>query len=126
MARDLFIICVAGTRERLHFAAMTAAVASVSGRGVRVFVSMNALAGQTVCRRGDIVSVDGKILALAQDRDRLGRPLPVWQGCHRLGPNEVFLMNPACPDSLDGRYFGPLPVSTVIGRATPLWLPKKP
>ena len=25
------------------------------------------------------------------------------------------------PDSLDGRYFGPIPASSVIGRALPLW-----
>ena len=30
-------------------------------------------------------------------------------------------MNPGVPDSLDGRYFGPLPASSIIGRAVPLW-----
>jgi type IV secretory pathway protease TraF len=30
-------------------------------------------------------------------------------------------MNPEARDSLDGRYFGPLPTSSVIGRATPLY-----
>ncbi len=29
-------------------------------------------------------------------------------------------MNATVPDSLDGRYFGPLAVSTVLGRATPI------
>ena len=32
-----------------------------------------------------------------------------------------FLMNWQVRDSLDGRYFGPLPASSVIGRATPLY-----
>ena len=36
-------------------------------------------------------------------------------------PGDVFLMNPGVPDSLDGRYFGPLPASSIIGRAVPLW-----
>jgi conjugative transfer signal peptidase TraF len=94
--------------------------------GVPLVKPIAALAGQTVCRIGDTVSVDGKTLAIAQDRDQRGRPLPVWQGCHQLGSNQVFLMNPARPDSLDGRYFGPFPVSTVIGWATPLWIPKEP
>ena len=31
-------------------------------------------------------------------------------------------MNWEVRDSLDGRYFGPLPASAVIGRATPLHL----
>jgi hypothetical protein len=30
-------------------------------------------------------------------------------------------MNRDAPDSLDGRYFGPLPLSTVVGRAVPVW-----
>ena len=57
----------------------------------------------------------------ALDRDRLGRPLPVWQGCRRIADGAIFLMNPDVRDSLDGRYFGPLPAASVIGRATPLY-----
>ena len=34
---------------------------------------------------------------------------------------EIFLMNPTVPDSLDGRYFGPLPVTSIVARAVPLW-----
>ena len=30
-------------------------------------------------------------------------------------------MNPDRADSLDGRYFGPLDRSTIIGRAEPVW-----
>jgi hypothetical protein len=54
-------------------------------------------------------------------QDRNGRDLPIWQGCHRLGAGEVFLMNPDAPDSLDGRYFGPLPRTAITARLTPLW-----
>ncbi len=57
----------------------------------------------------------------ALERDRMGRDLPVWQGCKIIAGDQLFLMNRDIPDSLDGRYFGPLPASSVIGRATPLW-----
>ena len=30
-------------------------------------------------------------------------------------------MNPASKHSFDGRYFGPLPASSIVGRAVPLW-----
>lgn len=80
-----------------------------------------ALPGQTVCRHGLLISVDGKPTGLAREWDHRGRPLPVWQGCRTLKCAEVFLMTADEPDSLDGRYFGPLPRSTVIGRAVPLW-----
>ncbi|MBV9566117.1 MAG: S26 family signal peptidase, partial [Bradyrhizobium sp.] len=46
---------------------------------------------------------------------------PVWQGCNVLGEGKIFLMNWESEDSLDGRYFGPLPSSAVIARAIPVW-----
>jgi type IV secretory pathway protease TraF len=30
-------------------------------------------------------------------------------------------MNTVPADSLDGRYFGPLPLTTIVGRADPIW-----
>jgi type IV secretory pathway protease TraF len=30
-------------------------------------------------------------------------------------------MNWQSKDSLDGRYFGPIPASSIIGRALPIW-----
>lgn len=80
-----------------------------------------ALAGQTVCRSGLRITVDDTAMGDALERDRLGRALPDWQGCRVLGPGEVFVMNTAPPDSLDGRYFGPLPLTTIAGRADPIW-----
>lgn len=90
--------------------------------GVPLLKHVAAKAGQRVCRIGDAVSVDARRVAIARARDGRGRPLPVWQGCRTLQSGELLLLNPAHPDSLDGRYFGPLPASAVIGRATPLWL----
>jgi type IV secretory pathway protease TraF len=80
-----------------------------------------ALPGQTVCRAGAIVTVDGVDVGEARDRDHLGRPLPSWTGCRTLRPDEVFLMNPTVQDSLDGRYFGPFPVTSIVARAVPIW-----
>jgi conjugative transfer signal peptidase TraF len=90
-------------------------------RGVLLLKPAAALPAQTVCRNGDAVSIDGRRVGAALDRDHLGRPLPRWSGCRRLRPGELFLMNPAVPQSLDGRYFGPLPGATVVGRARPIW-----
>ena len=70
---------------------------------------------------GSTITVDGVAYGEALERDRMGRPLPVWRGCRRIAHGELFLMNFDVPDSLDGRYFGPLPASTVIGRAVPLY-----
>lgn len=90
-------------------------------RGVPLLKSVLALGGQAVCRIGPVISIDGLEVGVARERDRSGRPLPAWQGCRTIGDGEVFLMNRDEPASLDGRYFGPIPISTIAGRAEPLW-----
>ena len=66
--------------------------------GVPLLKHVMALPGQTVCRSGDGVTVDGLAVGDAHERDHLGRPLPRWSGCRTLQPGEVFLMNLAIPD----------------------------
>ncbi len=90
------------------------------GENVPLLKHVAAKAGQRICRIGGVVSVDTRPVAVALMRDRLGRPLPVWQGCRTLATGELLLLNQDHADSLDGRYFGPLPVSTVLGRAIPI------
>lgn len=79
------------------------------------------LPGQTVCRIDRTITVNGVDIADALERDSVGRPMPVWQGCRRIAADEVFLMNRDVETSLDGRYFGPIPSSSIIGSAVPLW-----
>jgi conjugative transfer signal peptidase TraF len=90
------------------------------GENVPLLKHVAAKVGQRVCRIGGTVTVDGQAVALALTHDRLARPLPVWRGCRTLGADELLLLNPAHPGSLDGRYFGPLRASTVLGRAVPM------
>jgi conjugative transfer signal peptidase TraF len=90
-------------------------------RGVPMLKRVLALPGQTVCRDGLTIAVDNIAMGEARERDSRGRPLPVWQGCRVVTDGEVFLMNWQSVDSLDGRYFGLLPTTAIIGRAKPLW-----
>jgi conjugative transfer signal peptidase TraF len=90
-------------------------------RGVPLMKRIAALPGQTVCRIGHNVSVETIAMGEALARDRRGRELPVWQGCRTLRASEIFLMNWDVQESLDGRYFGPVPKNSVLGRALPLW-----
>lgn len=94
-------------------------------RGVPMLKHVLALPGQIVCRESLTVLVDGIAMGAARQRDGRGRPLPVWQGCHVIAAGELFLMNWQSVDSLDGRYFGPIPASAVIGRAHPIWIEKE-
>ena len=78
-----------------------------------------ATAGASVCRFGRAVAVDGQLVATARDRDSRGRPLPAWRGCRTIGEKELFLLNVA-DDSLDSRYFGPIPAGGLLARAVPI------
>ena len=80
-----------------------------------------ALPGQTVCRNGLTITVDSLEMGQARNCDGRNRPLPDWQGCRVIVEGEFFAMNWQSVDSLDSRYFGPLPASAVIGRAVPVW-----
>ncbi len=79
------------------------------------------LPGQIVCRIGRRITVDGVSLGQAQHTDTRGRPMPVWRGCLRITSDEVFLMNPEAENSLDGRYFGPIPRNALLAEAIPIW-----
>jgi conjugative transfer signal peptidase TraF len=81
-----------------------------------------ALDGDVVCAASDAISINGRVVAKRLARDRLGRPLPTWSGCHLLDSGEAFLLMEGVSDSFDGRYFGPTPTAAIIGRLAPLWV----
>ncbi|MEQ1516121.1 MAG: S26 family signal peptidase [Usitatibacteraceae bacterium] len=90
-------------------------------RGVPLLKTVAALSGQRVCRIDNKIIIDGVAIGEARERDRLGRELPIWQGCRRFLDGEVFLMNASVFDSFDGRYFGPISATAIIGKAHPIW-----
>ena len=94
-------------------------------RGVPLLKRVLALRGQTVCRIGRAITVDSLAVGDARERDSHGRALPLWQGCRVIAEGDVFLMNRQSANSFDGRYFGPLPVASVVGRAKPLWIARE-
>jgi type IV secretory pathway protease TraF len=77
--------------------------------------------GQTICRNGSTITVDGIEIGEARERDSRGRTLPVWEGCDIVEDGKLFLMNWQAADSFDGRYFGMTPATAVIGRVLPVW-----
>ncbi|MEH3101660.1 S26 family signal peptidase [Sphingomonas adhaesiva] len=81
---------------------------------------VGAVAGDRICAVGSVITIDGRPVATRHSRDQLGRPLPWWRGCRLLRDGRVFLLASA-PDSFDGRYFGPVEGSTILGTARLLW-----
>lgn len=87
--------------------------------GVPLIKPVLALPGQRVCRDGPAITIDRVAAGTALAYDRQRRKLPAWRGCRRLAPGEVFLMSPRAA-SFDGRYFGPIAASAIVGRAVPV------
>jgi conjugative transfer signal peptidase TraF len=88
--------------------------------GVPLVKRIAAVAGELVCARADGVRIGGVVVAHALAADARGRMLRAWSGCGVLGPEEVFLLTADIPASFDSRYFGPVPIGSVIGRLAPL------
>ena len=71
--------------------------------------------GDTVCRDGERVTVNGSLAATTKTTSRSGKLLPSWKGCRRLSASEVLLLGDTA-DSYDGRYFGVTLAEAVVGR----------
>ncbi len=80
-----------------------------------------AVPGQQACGRDGVLLIDDVPAVRMRSKDRWGRALKPFIGCRRLAVGEVLLVNRHAPDSLDGRYFGPLPSRGIVGKARPLW-----
>lgn len=88
---------------------------------VPILKRVAAIAGDVVCASGDALFIDGRLVARRLATDRMGRPMPRWEGCETLGAGEFFLLMADVPDSFDGRYFGVTERRDIIGRLVPLW-----
>ena len=77
--------------------------------------------GDQVCVKNRKVFLDGTLIATRLRVDGAGRSLPVWTGCHRLLPEEFFLLGPSSDLSFDSRYFGPVKKKDISGKAVLVW-----
>lgn len=88
---------------------------------VPVVKRIAALAGDLVCAKSDMVTINHHDAARALRADVEGRPLLAWHDCRPLDPGEILLLMADVPASFDSRYFGPIPATAIIGRLVPLW-----
>jgi len=74
-----------------------------------------AVAGEEICHSKSVVQVANRPSLVVLARDSQGRPLPSRDGCYTLAKGEVFLVSTDVQTSFDSRYFGPVPVSNILG-----------
>ena len=89
-------------------------------RSVPILKQVAAVSAQRVCIGNAVVHIDGAAVAHTLGTDSKDRPLTAWEHCRLLVKDELFLLNSSHPGSFDSRYFGPIDVSFVRGRAIPL------
>ena len=84
-----------------------------------------ALGGNLVCTSSGALEVrvqgGGTTTVQPLSLDRSGWVMPRWEGCRTLGPDEVLLLLSDTDRSLDGRYFGPVPLTSIRGEVRPLF-----
>jgi type IV secretory pathway protease TraF len=84
-----------------------------------------ALPGETICLTGAQVQINGVAMAHRMVATSQGFPLPWPDGCWVLAPDEFFPLSTYAPNSIDGRYLGPVVITQILGRMTVLWVTKK-
>lgn len=78
--------------------------------------------GERICAIGESLYVSGRWTARRLAHDGAGRPMPMWTGCQTLGEDQYLLLMTGSAASFDGRYFGPIRASQIVGKAVPLWV----
>lgn len=80
---------------------------------VRLIKRVAAVGGDFVCSDGRELRTLDRVVAVRR-QDRAGVALPVWRGCRLLRADERLLLGDT-PNSLDSRYFGPVPLARIAG-----------
>jgi type IV secretory pathway protease TraF len=79
-----------------------------------------AAAGDGVCEKAGIVTINGRVIARPKPSDHAGRRLVAWHGCETLSAAHIFVLNEN-DSSFDSRYFGPVDRRSLIGAVFPIW-----
>ena len=88
--------------------------------GWPMFKTVGGVPGDTFCVSDAGFSVQGKVLGPVYSTDAKGLPMPVIRGCQTIKENHFLPVATGLKSSFDGRYFGDVPVSFVIGKARPV------
>jgi type IV secretory pathway protease TraF len=112
---DLVVIDLQGSHRRLLESA------GALKPGHFLIKPVAAVAEDVVCRAAAKITINEIPVARARTVTPSGIPLPAWSGCRKLSGGEILLIADH-PASFDSRYFGPLPVTDVVGVARPLAL----
>ena len=90
-------------------------------RGTPLMKQIWGLPGDTVCITDTQATVNGKYLGPVSRFDSMGRELPILRGCFTIPAGYFFPAGNYIPNSFDGRYIGPVPLTDIQAEARPKW-----
>jgi len=88
--------------------------------GWPLFKTVAGLPGDTFCIAEKQLTLNGKQIGPVSAVDSQGRSLPVLRGCRTVRENHILAIATGLETSFDGRYFGDVPVSLIIGTVHPV------
>ena len=89
--------------------------------GVPFLKELAALGGDRVCVLPHRLEINGRYVGPVYEEDSQGRPLPRNLGCYPVPQGMFFAASGHLDKSFDSRYFGPLPLTQLLGEARPVW-----
>lgn len=87
--------------------------------------SIGAVPGDQVMIASDGILINQQYSGPVYNQDSQGKPLPELRGSFRIQPGYFLPLATAIPNSFDGRYFGPVPLRMILGKAKPILIFKK-
>lgn len=88
--------------------------------GWPLFKTVAGLPGDTFCVTEKQLTLNGKQIGPVSAIDSQGLSLPVLRGCRTVRENHILAIATGLKTSFDGRYFGDVPVSLIIGTVHPV------
>jgi len=122
---DLALLCLPSGIESLGRARNYLSAGSCGRGSSPVLKQVVALPGDEVEVQQNFIAVNGRMLDRSElhDVDSLGRPLAHVPLGHRKVPDgEAWVLGIHRERSWDSRYFGPIPIESIIGRMEPLFV----
>jgi conjugative transfer signal peptidase TraF len=89
--------------------------------GVPFLKELAALGGDRVCVLPHRLEINGRYVGPVYEEDSQGRALPRNLGCFPVPQGMFFAASGHLDKSFDSRYFGPLPLTQLLGEARPVW-----
>jgi conjugative transfer signal peptidase TraF len=90
--------------------------------GIPLLKHVGAVPGDFFCSQDSSFAINGTVTGPVYRTDETGLPLPHLEGCQQIIEGQFLPVAVHIKRSFDGRYMGPVPVTRILGLASPIWV----